>query len=214
MMIGNSTATTALSNQYNISPFLGSELLALTLSAIIAVLLTFAVQYYLSCPKIRGGIFGVLISEWTDVGAGIHKTSFWPCVYLTNQHRNTIWALDYEFEADFGEGYVKLQREYFDVSKSLPSTMTFYGEDDKAIQIPNLGRHLLTKIAKPIRYGDFLHGFVMFSGDIKFHEQRKPVKKAKFTCIDVFRKRHTIEVEENHFLDINLLLELLQVSAE
>lgn len=211
--IGNVTATTVSSSPYEFSPFLGGELFALTLSAVIAVLLTFVVQNYLNQPKIRGSVFNVLAGEWSNPVMGIHKTAFWPYVYLTNYHQNAIYPLDYEFEVDFGEGYVRLDRVYGDLDKILPEVMSFTNLADgkEEIQIRNLGKHALYKTAKPVQYGDFLHGLVMFAGAIELH--KKTMRTVRFTCIDVFGKRHTIEADLKKFLNWNLFLELLGVSV-
>jgi hypothetical protein len=130
-------------------------------------------------------------------------------VYLTNHHKNSISLIDYEFEADFGDGYMKLERVYGDIGKILPPALTAKDDEGKDIQLKNLGQHLLYKNAKPVRYGRFNHGFVMFAGDLPLHH--KKVLKVKFTCIDVFNNRHVICARNEEFVNFSLLLELLDI---
>jgi hypothetical protein len=210
--LANATYTAVATTPNESSAFFWSELFALTASAIAAVLITFIVQNYMNRPKIRGSVFSVLRGEWVNPERGLDKAVFWPYVSLTNYHQNAIYPLDYEFEADFGEGYVKLARIYGDWSKVLPEFLWFTGQDGEKFKMQNLGKHLLYKNTKPIQYGDFIHGFVMFAGDLDL--RRREIIRAKFTCIDFFRKRHTIKVERMEYLNFNLFSELLEISWE
>jgi hypothetical protein len=191
----------------------------LTLAAILAIVLTFIIQVYLARPKIQGGVFGILQGEYKtqENGMDVHKSFFWPYVYLTNQHHNAVWPLDYEFEADFGGGYVKLERQYGDVTGVFPETIsaTISSKSDmgnRQLKMQNLSKQLLYIKAKPMEYGDFLHGFVMFAGDSEL--ESKTIVRAKFTCIDAFRKRHSFEATQDKLLSLALFSELLQIPQE
>jgi hypothetical protein len=177
-------------------------------TVVITVLLTFLVQNYLSRPQIKGNILNVIRATWVSTAYG-QKSSFWIYVYLTNHHKNSIAIIDYKCEADFGNGFVKLERVYGDVSKVLPPSLSVQDSSGKAIQLTNLGKHLLYKNAKPVRYGEFNHGFVMFSADISLANTK--VTRYKFTCIDSFNNKHTIYAEPDKFMNFNLLLELLDI---
>jgi hypothetical protein len=214
--LANATASAASANLVD-SAFFWAELFALTLSAILAILLTFIVQSYLSRPKVKGGVFGIVQGEWKshDYTMETRKSFFWPYVYLTNQHRNAVWPLDYEFEVDFGKGYVKLERQYGDISGVFPETIsaTISAKGDsgsKPLKMQNLSKQLLYVKSKPIQYGDFLHGFVMFTGDREL--QTQTIVRVKFTCIDAFGRRHTFEANQEKLLSLALFSELLQAS--
>lgn len=128
---------------------------------------------------------------------------------LTNYHKKSISIVDYELEVDFGDGYVKLDRVYGDISKILPEVIpvkTNLGD----ITLKNFGKHLLYKNSPPVRYGRFNHGFVMFVGDPSL--KNKKAKKLKFTCIDVFNQRHIIENRFETLFNLNLLLEILDIA--
>jgi hypothetical protein len=194
-----------------------TELLGLLLSAVLAILLTFIVQFYLNRPKVKGGVFGIVQGEWKshDSGMETRKSFFWPYVYLTNQHRNAVWPLDYEFEVNFGEGYVKLERLYGDISGVFPETITATisakgDSGSKPLKMQNLSKQLLYVKSKPIQFGDFLHGFVMFTGDREL--QTRTIVRVKFTCIDAFQNRHTFEADQEKLLSLALFSELLQAS--
>lgn len=192
-----------------------SGLLGLALSTIIAVIitvfLTFAIQTYLNRPKIKGKILNIIRLEWVSDKYG-RKASFWIYVYLTNYHKNPIAVLDYEFEADFGNGYVKIERVYGDVSKKMDDVIPVADSKGNIMEFKNFGKHLLYKNAKPVRYGVFNHGFVMFAGDLSLRD--KKMKKLRFTCIDVFNRRHVIESPFEETTNLNLLLELLDTSED
>jgi hypothetical protein len=208
----NATSTPNETTPFDVfsSGFLGVALSTI-ITVIITVVITFVIQSYLNRPKIRGKIFNVISAEWSNPLLGIHKASFWVYVYLTNYHRNSISLVDYEFEIDFGNGYVKLERVYGDISTALPSIVTVKDDKGKDIQLKNLGSHLLYKNSRPVQYGQFIHGFVMFAGDLSLHHQ-KPLR-VKFTCIDVFSNRHVICARKEEFINFNLLLELLDTAS-
>jgi len=216
-VIALANATTSVASTTLVDPtFFWAELFGLTLTAILAILVTFIVQFYLGRPKVKGGVFGIVQGEWKSHGhtMDVRKSFFWPYVYLTNQHRNAVWPLDYEFEVDFGEGYVKLERQYGDISGVFPETIsaTISAKGDsssKPLKMQNLSKQLLYVKSKPIQYGDFLHGFVMFTGDPDL--QTRTIVRVKFTCIDAFRKRHTFEANQEKLLSLALFSELLQV---
>ena len=161
-------------------------------------------------PKIRGKILTVISAEWTSQSQNIHKSAFWVYVFLTNYHKNPISLIDYELEADFGEGYIKLERVYGDVSKVLPPVITAKDNMNVDIQLKNLRQHLLYKNAKPVRYGEFNHGFVMFAGDDLSLYSRKALK-IKFVCIDVFGNRHVICTQYDQLASFHFLQEILDV---
>ena len=193
--------------------------LGLILTAIITLIVTLLVQSYSSRPKIEGGVFGILQGEYKtqESGMEVHKSFFWPYVYLTNQHQNAVWPLDYEFEADFGEGFVKLERQYGDVTGIFPETIsaTISSKSDlgnRQLKMQNLSKQLLYIKAKPMEYGDFLHGFVMFSGAQEL--EARTIVRARFTCIDAFRKRHAFEATQENLLSLALFSELLQIPQE
>jgi hypothetical protein len=195
-----------------------SELLLVILTTIITVTITFVVQSYLNRPKVRGRVFEVIRAEWTfnppnEPNNRISKAAFWAYVYLTNYHRNSIRILDYELEIDFGEGFLKLNRVYGDISRVLPETlMVRISKEPTAREQPikNINKHLLYKDAKPVQFGNFVHGFVMFAGDISLHE--KTIQKVRFTCIDVFNRKHVLRADYKDFAGLNPLLEILDVS--
>lgn len=215
-VLANVTATASSTSLVD-SGFFWAELFALTLSALIGVAVTLVIQRYLSAPKIRGGIYGIMrgTGSFLESRTKGKKAFFLPYIYLTNQHRNAVLPLDYEFEIDLGEGYVKLERVYGDYRKMFPRT--FEGmiqvkptDIERQLDIRTLGNHILFTKAKPIRYGDMLRGFVVFTGD---HALRnKPIHRAKFTCIDTFQRRHTFKVSHEKFLNPDLFYELVELS--
>jgi hypothetical protein len=196
------------------SAFFWFELFALTISTLIGIAATLLIQRYLNAPKIRGGIFGIIEGDWEYMGE--KKTAFWPYVYLTNEHRNAVWPLDYEFEADFGDGYVKLERVYGDIRKLFPETLEWkiLGSESNPpkveLEINDLRRHTLSAKAQPIHYGSFLSGLVMFV--IPSALENKTVYQVRFTCIDAFRKRHSFEAHGAQLLSMALFSELLQLT--
>jgi hypothetical protein len=166
----------------------------------------------LNRPRVRGKIINVIRAEWRNEKLGIHQTAFWVYVYLTNYHKNAISLLDYECEIDFGQGYAKLERVYGDVSKAMPETLTVKGFTGQEFQLSSLGQHLLYKSTEPVRFGRFKHGFVMFAGDLSFHDKKE--KKVRFACIDVFNRKHVLEARFDEYFNVNLLLELLDVAPK
>jgi hypothetical protein len=218
IILANATATASSTNLVN-SGFFWAETFALTISALIGIAATLLVQRWLNAPKIRGGIYGIVHGDWnfskTETNLKAEKTFFCPYVYLTNQHRNAIWPLDYECEVDCGEGYVKLERVYGDLTQLFPPTMDMDASlrsvwEGKPLEIHVMKNHVLYAKAKAIRYGEMLQGFVMFSGDLQL--SGKTVLRAKFTCIDAFQKRHTFEAGREEFLNAALFYELLELS--
>ena len=189
MSVANATSTATP------SWFASPELLALTLSGIIAVVVslvaTFMVQSYLDRPKLKGNILQVIIGHLVG---NFDKTSYAMYVYLTNQHQNTISIFDYEMYVDFGEGYIKLDRvfgtgiipEVFEASSPLGNA-----------RIENFRDKQLSKKDQQIGFGNFIDGFLMFVGDPSF--LKKQVNRYKLVCIDVFQRKHIIEVAPKEF---------------
>jgi hypothetical protein len=194
-------------------------LLLVVLTTIITVAVTFIIQSYLNRPKIKGRIFEVIRAEWRykqpDAnGMLINKENsvFWVYVYLTNYHENSLHILDYKCEVDFGEGFVRLKRVYGDFSKYLPPILTVKlskYEGRREVQIKNIGQHMLYKNPEPIQFGSFIHGLVMFAGDLSLHT--KEIKKIRFSCLDVFKKEHVLNATYKEFVGLDPLLEILEV---
>lgn len=47
-------------------------------------------------------------------------------------------------------------------------------------------------------------------GDLSFHEKKE--KKVRFTCIDVFSRKHVLEARFDEYFNVKLLMELLDIA--
>lgn len=194
-----------------------SQLFALTISAIIGagvgVGSTFLVQFYFDKPKIVSRIMGVVTAEMHNPILSKDWAAFFVYVYLSNQHQNAIYILDYEAEVDLGQGYEKISRAYGDIEKLMPAgTMATIGNKGKGtantLEMSRIMSHLISKNNRPVKYGDYVNGAVLFVGDYRLHGNNR-IRAIKFSCIDVLGKRHTIEVKESEFVRSEVLFELL-----
>jgi hypothetical protein len=184
----------------------------LVVSALAAVILTLAVQNYLNRPKIWGNIYTVIRNQFVLnlVGKKIDRAGFVTYLYLTNLHQNSIHIIDFEGEVDFGEGYIKLQRAYGDIDFYFTQglTATMLGGPNPTnftFDMALLKGRLIYKKDKPVGFGDFLDGFVVFLGDPSLVQ--KKIVRMRVTCIDSLGKRHTFEKESKKFLDFSLMME-------
>ena len=174
------------------------ELFALTVSAIIggivAVIATFSIQYYFEKPKVKGNIVifvsAGMIGNFPDVRGQINSTLVFPYVILTNQHKNPVSMIDFILEADYGEGWhgVEPMMEGPQTNALLQEKMVIEA-GNRIVSFPNLDKALLFRKLKPIGFGDYYEGFLLFATRTPFP---KPVNRLKLTCVDVFLNKHVI----------------------
>lgn len=200
-----------VTNSYDSSVFLWIELFSLTVSAIVAVIITFLIQNYLNKPKIRCRIFQLIGGKL--VGTAPTKSLWSIYILLTNQHRSPIYVLDYALWLDFGEGYVKMDRVYnIHTAAGFPDSLTTTYDDGRVVQITDLKHRLIYTQNKPVRFGDFLHGFAMFVGDESLWGKRP--NRIKLTCEDVLGRKHTTEIGPSQYLNSYLFDEIVQSRVE
>jgi hypothetical protein len=192
---------------------------------VIAVAATFLVQSYLDKPRVKVNLFNIVTGGWTNVTEGVltKMTAFWVYLYLTNAHKNATQVVDYELEVDYGEGYKKMERVYGMVNKLMANVAKVHGgltadifKDagtglGKSLDLTIMAKHLLYKSSKPIQFGDFVHGFVMFSGDPSLHGKR--IRRARLTCIDIFKRRYSVETKPKEFPNLGLWYEAMGVDG-
>lgn len=196
-LIAFANATTPITpNLDGFTSFFSSELFAVTFSAIIAVLITYIVQSYLDRPKVRGSILNFISAEvrtqFQDVRKELNITLVCPYVLLTNQHQNAISLLDFIMEVNLGKGWLKMEKLIADekfYKETLPQAFV-YDAGERIIRFPNLDKALLERKLRPIKYGDYLHGFLLFGCKTIF--LGTDIKRARLTCVDVFQNRHVI----------------------
>jgi hypothetical protein len=176
---------------------LTSEIFALTLSAILAVVITFLVQSYLDRPKVRGNILNFISAsitlEFLDVRGKMSVTAVFPFLFLTNLHQSPISILDFVFEVDIGKGWLKMEKLITDEKfyKEILPRFLVLDAGDRLLRFPNLDKALLERKLKPINYGDYLHGFLTFASKASFLGTN--IKRMRLTSIDVFQNRHVIK---------------------
>lgn len=184
-----------LSLESELYAFASSEFFALLLTAIITLGITYFVQNILDRPKIRGNILNFIsgnITQLQDARKALNVTFVFPYVLLTNQHQNAISVLDFTLEVDLGKGWHKMDKLIADEPfyKELLPSKFMYDTGDRIVRFPNLDKALLERKLRPIKYGDYLHGFLMFASKTMFLGTE--VKRIRLTCIDVFENRHVI----------------------
>ncbi len=190
---------------------LSSEVFALTISALVALVISFVVQGYYDRPRIRGNVFSVLNSTIVGNFGGPQQTyaGYLIYLYVTNLHKNSIFIADYQGAIDFGDGYIKLQRFYGDVDRVFQpgQTATPPGPNPNNYQFPMnlLKGKLMYKQNKPVAYGDFLDGFVLFFGNPSLLQYSK-MKRVRITCIDVTGKKHVFKTDSSKF-DLSLMMD-------
>jgi hypothetical protein len=208
-------ATIPATTENGSASIFGSELFALTLSGIVAailtIIITFAIQTYLDQPKIKSHIFQLIGGELRWNG---NVKSFWGVyIYLTNQHQSPIHVLDYMLWLDFGDGYVRMDRIYgIPVTPGFPDSLSASYPDGRTAIITDLRRKLIYTQNRPVKFGDFVHGFVLFGGDVSLYH--KEVKRLKVTCVDVLGKEHTRETTPHEFLKYPLFEEIAGIKVE
>ncbi len=196
MIVGAIANSTSVSSSLSVNP----ELFALTVSAIIgavvAVAATFSVQYYLNRPKIRGNILNFISANFSgqfpDVRGKVSATMVFPYALLTNQHQNAASMFDFMLDVDVGKGWLRMEKVLGDdnfYKQTLPNALIL-DAGDRILKFPNLDKALLERKLKPIEFGDYIHGFLMFASKTWF--LGKDIKKMRLTCIDVFENKHVI----------------------
>ena len=93
----------------------------------------------------------------------INKTIYLVYLYLTNQYQNAIHVWDYKMSVDLGDGYIMLDRVYRDVP-GLPDPFVARIPSGNTT-IPRIRENMIVKQDRPVGFGDFLRGFLVFAGD-------------------------------------------------
>jgi hypothetical protein len=139
---------------------------------------------------------------------------FCPYVSITNQHDNSIYILDYKLEIDFGQGFERLKRAYGEVTVGMPDPFVFTTAAGERVEIPKFGEKLIYKKNKPVRYGEYIHGFVMFAAEPARKDQKW--KRMRITAIDVFDQEHSLTVGPEVFkkMEWYLFTEIIGAKVE
>jgi hypothetical protein len=159
-----------------------------------------AYDYIVSKPKIAGRVFNIITGSMPHPNIPNKQlTTFLVYLYLTNKRKSPIHILDYEMEIDAGKGYKHVDR-VFGINNT--NNWTFTDTQGQLLEIPNFQDKLIYKSARPVEYGQPLHGFVFFAGDASYYGLSR--EKYKITCRDVFGNKHKIvykpKESENLFL--------------
>jgi hypothetical protein len=88
--------------------------------------------------------------------------------------------------------------------------MRFTDRNGQAITVNNFSGNLIYKKATAVEYGKPLHGWIMFSTTKDLYTQE--INRYKLVCIDAYKKRHTFETSTTDLENINLLLDLAEMT--
>ncbi|HSE61195.1 MAG TPA: hypothetical protein VLA88_02785 [Candidatus Saccharimonadales bacterium] len=143
----------------------------------------FAYERFTAGPRLVGRALAIMMGR-VSLQEGEFAT-YLAYLYITNLRNHSVHIFDYEMEADFGEGYIRLQRAYG--IDTIPS-YTFTDSVGRTIQIPDFQSKLIYKNSNPVGFGQNYRGFILFLGDVELY--RKPVKSFRISCIDALGKRH------------------------
>jgi hypothetical protein len=168
---------------------------------------TFGVQYYLDRPKLRGQILQVVTARLVG---DFNKTVYLVYLYLTNQHQNSIYIWDYKLSVDLGEGYTVLDRWYKDLTV-IPDPFVANSPVGQ-ISIPKIKENMIIKQDKPVGFGDFLRGFLIFAGDPS--QYGRAPKRYRLMITDVFQNEHVWEITPNDFPSALRWMELVDATSD
>lgn len=146
----------------------------------------FSYQFLNAIPKITGQVLFFMRATYkANFGNNVNEiTGYMLYPLLTNKGKRPILIINYELEIDVGNGYEKTRMVH-----GLDNSMNHSFEN---MIIPDFVNQLIYKKKSFIKYGQPLHGFLVFGKeDVSY--AKKEVFKYKLICIDVFNKKHVIE---------------------
>ena len=151
-------------------------------------------------PRIDGSILFVMTGT---LNSPQNITTFLIYPYLTNTRKGEVHIKDYQLEADFGNGFVKLLRVY---SLDNAGNISFLDREGHEIIIPNFKDQLIYKKDSLAKFGIPIHGFILFGGNSSLYNLE--VVRYKLIVIDALGKEHKIIVKPENINGAYLASEL------
>ena len=161
-----------------------------------------------SKPKIRGRVFQVMRGCMPHPERqGQKLTTFLTYLYLVNTRKSGVHILDFELQV-LNEGkWIRLDRVY---GLHNVRELNFDAPDGSPIKIQNFSSNLIYRKVGPVEFGKPLHGWIMFAGSPSLYGVH--IERFRVTCIDAYRRRHTLETKAAEFEGLHLLQELAEIT--
>lgn len=150
-------------------------------------------------PKIQGTILEVITGTTSEKG---DFTVFTIYPYISNISKNDIEFVKFDLELDYGDGFKKLGLHL--MQKDIPP-VRFSSTNGENIEINDMSGQQIYNKLMIVEYGQPLHGFMSFKGDISLYN--KTIERFKLICYDARGTKHILYSDDsrmNHALMVEL----------